>query len=99
VAAVHKFARGIPRVINLLCEHSLINAFVEHQKPIQKETVEEVAREFQLDKIDPVAQAVASSQHSEAAPLVQSLLQNLANLIERIGQQEQTMETSRERKP
>jgi hypothetical protein len=61
--------------------------------------VEEVAKEFQLDKIDPVAQAVAPPQHNEAAPLVQSLLQNLANLIERIGQQEQTVESSRERKP
>jgi len=98
VEAVHRYARGIPRVINLLCEHSLINAFVDHQKPIQKETVEDVAQEFQLDRIDPVAQAVAPAQNSEAAPLVQSLLQNLANLIERIGQQEQTVETSRGRK-
>jgi general secretion pathway protein A len=99
VEAIHKFARGIPRVINLLCEHSMINAFVEHQKPIQKEMVEEVAREFQLDRIDSVAQTVGPAQHNEAGPLVQSLLQNLANLIERIGQQDQTVETSRERKP
>src|ERR1700723_3595049 len=28
VAMVHKFSVGIPRVINLLCEHSLINAYV-----------------------------------------------------------------------
>src|SRR5271169_1568904 len=64
IEAIHRFARGIPRVTNLLCEHSLINAFVEHQKPIQKETVEEVAKEFQLDMIDPVAQAVIPPQHS-----------------------------------
>ena len=28
--AVYFYARGIPRVINLICEHSLINAYVDH---------------------------------------------------------------------
>jgi len=27
---IHVYSLGIPRVINLLCEHSLVNAFVEH---------------------------------------------------------------------
>jgi len=99
IAAVHRYARGIPRVINLLCEHSMINAFVDHQKPVRSETVEEVAKEFQLDRIDPVAQAVTPAPPNGSGPLVQSLLQNLANLIERIGQQEHTLESSRERKP
>ena len=46
---------GIPRVINLLCEHSLVNAFAENQRPIQPKTVEEVAQEFQLDEVEPIA--------------------------------------------
>jgi len=52
---VHLYSLGIPRVINLLCEHSLVNAFAEAQRPIQSETVEEVAREFQLDQVSPIA--------------------------------------------
>jgi general secretion pathway protein A len=52
---VHLYSVGIPRVINLLCEHSLVNAFVDHERPIQPKTVEEVAREFQLDEVEPVA--------------------------------------------
>src|ERR1700759_351919 len=32
---VHLYSLGIPRVINLLFEHSLVNAFVEQQRPIQ----------------------------------------------------------------
>src|SRR5216110_195920 len=32
---VHLYSLGVPRVINLLCEHSLINGYVEHQRPIQ----------------------------------------------------------------
>lgn len=53
VERVHKYSHGIPRVINLLCEHALINGFVEQMKSIPAETIEEVAREFELDEIPP----------------------------------------------
>lgn len=53
IEAISKFSGGIPRLVNLLCEHSLINAFVEQTKPIPAEVVEEVAREFQLDELFP----------------------------------------------
>jgi type II secretory pathway predicted ATPase ExeA len=46
--AVYFYARGIPRVINLICEHSLINAYVEQLRPVPARVVEEVAGEFQL---------------------------------------------------
>ncbi len=39
VAMVHKYSVGIPRVINLLCEHSLINAYVDQQRPISPKIV------------------------------------------------------------
>ena len=49
VEAIHLFSAGIPRVVNLLCEHSLINAYVEQQRPISQKIVKDVAHEFQLD--------------------------------------------------
>src|ERR1700758_365484 len=52
VDTVHLYSLGIPRIINVLCEHSLVNAFVEQQLPIQPKIVEEVAREFQLDEVE-----------------------------------------------
>lgn len=55
IDTVHLYSLGIPRVINLLCEHSLVNAYAEQQRPIQPEIVEEVAREFQLDQASPIA--------------------------------------------
>src|SRR5205814_5987720 len=36
VETVHLYSLGIPRVINLLCEHSLINAYVEQERPISE---------------------------------------------------------------
>jgi type II secretory pathway predicted ATPase ExeA len=52
---VHLYSLGIPRVVNLLCEHALINAYVEQQRPIQPKIIEEVAKEFQLDEVEPTA--------------------------------------------
>ena len=49
------FSVGIPRVINLLCEHSLISAYAQQKRLIEPEGIQEVAREFQLDEVEPVA--------------------------------------------
>lgn len=48
--AIYKYAAGIPRVTNLLCEHALISGFVDQQRPILPETVDLIAREFDLDE-------------------------------------------------
>ncbi len=91
IQVVHQFARGIPRVTNLLCEHALINAFVDQRRPIPPEIVEQVVHEFDLDAIDPMAQAVPSqtpSTDGSQQPLVDSLLQALNNLATRLHQVE-----------
>src|SRR5712664_1895200 len=48
--AVHFYSQGIPRVINLLCEHALIKAYAEHFRPVPARMVEEAAHEFFLDE-------------------------------------------------
>jgi len=58
---VHLYSLGVPRVVNLLCEHSLVNGFVDQQRPIGPKIVEDVAREFQLDEVEPIAPAGARS--------------------------------------
>jgi hypothetical protein len=82
VDAVHRHARGIPRVTNLLCEHALISAFVDGRKPVPAETVEEVAREFQLDECEPAAPGNGGGE-KESLRLME-VLQNLAVLAERL---------------
>jgi len=46
---VHHYAKGIPRLINLICEHSMISAYVEQIIPIPGRIVEAVAVELDLD--------------------------------------------------
>jgi general secretion pathway protein A len=98
IQAVHTYSLGIPRVMNLLCEHSLINAYVDHLRPVPVKLVEEVAREFQLDEIAPTA-PVAFSPHGQQSSDVQALLQNLEDLFGRLRQANVMPIPTHERKP
>jgi general secretion pathway protein A len=82
IETIHVYSLGIPRVINLLCEHSLVNGFVEQQRPIQPKIVEEVAHEFQLDEVEPVAPAGATKIDSDVYNS-EVFLQNLGEALSR----------------
>jgi general secretion pathway protein A len=94
IQAIHLYSRGIPRVVNLLCEHSMINAYVDSMRPVPAHLVEEVAREFQLDEIGPVAGNGAI--HSATSANTEALLENLDELLGRLRQA--NLVASRERK-
>jgi type II secretory pathway predicted ATPase ExeA len=49
LSLIHRFSRGIPRIINLLCEHSLIVGYVEQSLEITPAIVEGVAVELELE--------------------------------------------------
>jgi len=102
ITAVHRYARGIPRVTNLLCEHALVSSYVDQLNPVPPEIVEEVARDFDLHIIDPIAQAPAQPfpqpGNGDNPPLIESLLQALNTLVDRLNQTEAAVEPDRERK-
>jgi len=80
---VYRYSGGIPRVINLLCEHALITAYADDQRPVPAETIQAVAHEFELDKSP--AEAVQPLEEGErrTSPAVGSL-QNLGQLMDRM---------------
>jgi type II secretory pathway predicted ATPase ExeA len=49
IQLVHHYSKGIPRLINLICEHALISAYVEQVKPASARIVEEVSTELDLE--------------------------------------------------
>jgi general secretion pathway protein A len=53
--AVHFYSRGIPRVMNLLCENALIHAYLEQVQPVPVHIVAEIACKFQFDDVKPLA--------------------------------------------
>jgi len=89
VTAIHRYAAGIPRVINLLCEHCLVSSFVDQQKVIGPAVVDGVARDFDLgDNTTSGALPVpAPSPNPDKVDLVDAL-RSLATLADRLRQQD-----------
>src|SRR5208283_3567146 len=48
LAAIYRYSNGIPRVVNLICEHCLVSAFVDQQRVVKLSVVDAVARDFDL---------------------------------------------------
>ena len=93
LAAIHRYASGIPRVVNLLCEHCLVSAFVDQQKVIGPAVVEGVARDFDL------GDSTVAGGMTAPAPGVSSLekfdvvqaLRSLATLADRLREEEKDL--------
>jgi len=49
VVAIHRASRGIPRVINLICEHALIHGYVGQMPHVPESVVLSVAAELDLE--------------------------------------------------
>jgi len=82
IEVVHRYSRGIPRVVNLLCDNALGTAYVEEQRPIHPEIVEEIAREFQLHEVEPTAPPGSLSVSQEIYSS-ESFVQNLGEALSR----------------
>lgn len=60
VELIYEYSKGIPRLINLVCEHVLISAFVEQVRPVPPHIVTGVGKDLDLELrndlgIEPVA--------------------------------------------
>ena len=74
IESIHHYALGVPRVINVLCDHALINAFAERHERVSARLIHEVAREFELDLIEPIAPPISSGfLDHETASVIQAM--------------------------
>jgi hypothetical protein len=96
VAALYRYSIGVPRVINLLCEHCLVSAFVDQKKTVSADMVDAVAKDFDLgDGIAGGAMTpVVPEASSERFDLVEAL-RTLATLADKIRQSEQELPKER----
>lgn len=97
IDSVYEHSRGIPRLINLLCEYVLINGFVEQQKPASGSLVSEIAREFELDGSQAATGnlSVPGTNSSD----VESLLWEVTQVLGRLREQSEVAADSGEGKP
>ncbi len=98
LVAIHRHASGIPRVVNLLCEHCLVSAFVDQQHVIMPAVVDAVARD--LDLSDNTASGAMTTPlppqtgSSEKFDLVEAL-RSLATLADRLREEEKDLPKER----
>jgi type II secretory pathway predicted ATPase ExeA len=97
VETIHLYSLGIPRVVNLLCEHSLINAYVEQQRPIGPNIVEDVAHEFQLDEVGPTAPEGSTRVEADVYAS-EAFIQNIGEALSRFRLGTPVTTPNRERK-
>jgi general secretion pathway protein A len=64
IGAIHAYSLGVPRVINVLAEHSLINACAEGASIVSADAVEQAAHDCQLDRADSVARILHTGSYS-----------------------------------
>ena len=67
-----EYSRGIPRIINNLCENSMVNAFAHEQRPVTGEMITEVAADFRLigqDLPEEVTVPIAVGEHNNDSML------------------------------
>jgi len=66
VVEVHRQSRGIPRLINTICENALIHGYAAQSMCIAPRMIQEIAAEFRLNVVRPsTAASAARDQHSE----------------------------------
>lgn len=50
IVAIHEISRGIPRTINVVCDNALISGFAAQTRPIVRSIVDEISRDFDLQR-------------------------------------------------
>lgn len=88
IEAVHKYSRGIPRMVNILCEHSLINAFADQRRPVTAPIVAAVARDFELLAAEPTPAAEVEIATPRDGAQLEDALQGLTALMDRLRRPE-----------
>jgi hypothetical protein len=95
VTSIHRYAGGIPRVINLLCEHALVSAFVDQQRMVSTGVVEAVARDFDMNHENGnTAKTEIVAPGGEKFDLLEAL-KTLATLADKLRQSEQDLPKER----
>jgi type II secretory pathway predicted ATPase ExeA len=79
VIAIHEHSRGIPRLTSVICDNALVSGFAADVKPVGRELILEVGRDFELgpppapdapkDVPAPAPPAAAAATTVDARPL------------------------------
>jgi len=76
LSTLHEYSRGIPRIINNLCENSMVSGYARQQKPVSSDIIVEVAADFRLTPASAMPEETAVS-HRDGQDSGDSMLRSL----------------------
>jgi general secretion pathway protein A len=82
ILEIHRYSRGIARLINTLCENALIQGYARQTHAITPEMIEEIAADFRMNVMHPPSGGVVSGRSGgdEQATEVQRAAKTLLDL-------------------
>jgi general secretion pathway protein A len=84
VTAVYRHSRGFPRLINTICENSLITAYARQMPSVTPDIVADVAKEFRLEVTTTPAPDIADQNEMDVQRVI-SVLLDLYSAMRRPG--------------
>lgn len=83
--AVYYYAQGVPRLINVLCDLSLVFAYAEEQRLVDMDTVIDVAQARALTGLGPFRAEPDDKSRSEVKRLLNELMVGVAGPPRKVG--------------
>jgi type II secretory pathway predicted ATPase ExeA len=66
---IYRFSKGIPRLVNIICDNALLTCFVNETKVVSQKMVQNVASELGLDDFGGTAEPLTSGKEEVRANL------------------------------
>jgi hypothetical protein len=95
IASVYRHSRGIPRLINTVCENALIAAYAGKVQSVRPEVIDEVVKDLRLNVLSPPPIAPPTVTNGQRA-IAQSLLE-LVQALERVARNAEVRDKSSDR--
>ena len=67
VIAIHEHSHGIPRTTSVICDNALVSGFAAGTKPVARDVILEVCRDFELGQTSKPAAEVSTLREAPAA--------------------------------
>lgn len=80
ITEVYRHSRGIPRLINTICENALISAYAKRTALVMPDTIDEVASDLRLHIMHAVPAEPTIAQNNELWMAVKTLLESHESL-------------------
>ncbi len=83
IASVYRYSRGIPRLINTVCENALIAAYAAEAQTVRPQVIEEVAKDLRLNVLStaPISMSAAANKRGAIPQFVLEWVEALERVV------------------